>query len=287
VVRALKKCYVAVIFAFLYAPILVLILYSFNNSRSRGTWGGFTLRWYGELLQDRHILGSLYNTIIIAVLSAAIATVIGTAAAIGLNGWRGFQRKVIMNITYIPVLNPDIVTGISLMLLFVFARMPLGLLTMLLAHITFNIPYVILSVLPKLKQLDTHLYEAALDLGATPWYAFKKVILPEIMPGIITGLLLAFTLSIDDFVISFFTTGSGVANLSITIFSMARRGVNPTINAVSTLMFLAVLVLLVIVNLRVNKENSRKGRRNHEQETYNHRYRRFGSARRRLNPDTR
>ena len=164
-VRALKKCYVAVIFAFLYAPILVLILYSFNNSRSRGTWGGFTLRWYGELLQDREVLGSLYNTIIIAVLSAAIATVIGTAAAIGLNGWRGVQRKVIMNITYIPVLNPDIVTGISLMLLFVFARMPLGLLTMLLAHITFNIPYVILSVLPKLKQLDTHLYEAALDLG--------------------------------------------------------------------------------------------------------------------------
>lgn len=276
-VRLLKKCYVAVVFAFLYAPILVLVLYSFNNSRSRGTWGGFTLRWYGELLQNRHILSSLYNTIIIAVLSAAVATVIGTAAAIGLHGWRGYQRKIVMNITYIPVLNADIVTGISLMLLFVFANMRLGLLTMLLAHITFNIPYVILSVLPKLKQLDNHLYEAALDLGATPWYAFKKVILPEIMPGIITGLLLAFTLSIDDFVISFFTTGSGVANLSITVFSMARLGINPTINAVSTLMFLSVLILLIIVNLRVSKENLRRGRRNHEQEAFA-RHRRFSSA---------
>ena len=277
-VRLLKKCYVAVVFAFLYAPILVLVLYSFNNSRSRGTWGGFTLRWYGELLQNRHILSSLYNTIIIAVLSAAVATVIGTAAAIGLHGWRGYQRKIVMNITYIPVLNADIVTGISLMLLFVFANMRLGLLTMLLAHITFNIPYVILSVLPKLKQLDNHLYEAALDLGATPWYAFKKVILPEIMPGIITGLLLAFTLSIDDFVISFFTTGSGVANLSITVYSMARLGINPTINAVSTLMFLSVLILLIIVNLRVSKENLRRGRRNHEQEAFAH-HRRFSSAR--------
>lgn len=277
-VRLLKKCYVAVVFAFLYAPILVLVLYSFNNSRSRGTWGGFTLRWYGELLQNRHILSSLYNTIIIAVLSAAVATVIGTAAAIGLHGWRGYQRKIVMNITYIPVLNADIVTGISLMLLFVFANMRLGLLTMLLAHITFNIPYVILSVLPKLKQLDNHLYEAALDLGATPWYAFKKVILPEIMPGIITGLLLAFTLSIDDFVISFFTTGSGVANLSITVYSMARLGINPTINAVSTLMFLSVLILLIIVNLRVSKENIRRGRRNHEQEAFAH-HRRFSSAR--------
>ena len=217
-VKFLKRCYAAVVYAFLYAPILILVLYSFNDSKSRGAWGGFTLRWYNELLHNREILSSLYNTILIAVLSAAVATVIGTAAAIGLHGWRGYKRTIIMNITYIPVLNPDIVTGVSLMLLFVFIRIPLGFMTMLLAHITFNIPYVILSVLPKLKQLDSYLYEAALDLGATPWYAFKKVILPEIMPGIITGLLLAFTLSIDDFVISFFTTGPGVTNLSITVF---------------------------------------------------------------------
>jgi spermidine/putrescine transport system permease protein len=286
VVRFLKKCYVGIVFAFLYAPIFVLTLYSFNDSRSRGTWGGFTLRWYGELLQNRQILSSLYNTVMIAVLSAAIATIIGTAAAIGIHGWQGYQRRIIMNLTYIPVVNPDIVTGISLMLLFVFTRMQLGFFTMLLAHITFNIPYVILSVMPKLKQLDSNLYEAALDLGATPWYAFRQVILPEIMPGVVTGLLLAFTLSIDDFVISFFTTGSGVANLSITVYSMARLGINPTINAVSTLMFLSVLILLIIVNLRSNKEDAKRGKVN-EQEGYHNRGRRLNSARSRIHEHAR
>ncbi len=267
--RFFKRFYLFLVFGFLYAPILVLMLYSFNDSRSRGTWSGFTLRWYFELFQDRQILNSLYNTILIAVVSAVIATIVGTIAAIGIQAWRGYKREIIMNLTYIPVLNPDIVTGISLMLLFVFANLRLGLITMLLAHITFNIPYVILSVLPKLKQLDNNLYEAALDLGATPWYAFKKVILPEIMPGIVTGLLLAFTLSIDDFVISFFTTGSGVSNLSITVYSMARRGINPTINALSTLMFIFVLLLLIIVNLRVNKESSaKKGRKVNEKQNY-------------------
>jgi spermidine/putrescine transport system permease protein len=191
-----------------------------------------------------------------------------------------------MNLTYIPVVNPDIVTGISLMLLFVFTRMQLGFFTMLLAHITFNIPYVILSVMPKLKQLDSNLYEAALDLGATPWYAFRQVILPEIMPGVVTGLLLAFTLSIDDFVISFFTTGSGVANLSITVYSMARLGINPTINAVSTLMFLSVLILLIIVNLRSNKEDAKRGTVN-EQEGYHNRGRRLNSARSRIHEHAR
>ncbi|NLM69210.1 MAG: ABC transporter permease [Firmicutes bacterium] len=284
-VRFFKKCYVSIIFAFLYAPILVLTLYSFNDSRSRGNWGGFTLRWYSELFQNRQILSSLYNTVMIAVLSAVIATVIGTAAAIGLHALQGYKRKVVMNLTYIPVINPDIVTGISLMLLFVFSNLKLGFLTMLLAHITFNIPYVILSVLPKLKQLDSNLYEAALDLGATPWYAFRHVILPEIMPGVVTGLLLAFTLSIDDFVISFFTTGSGVANLSITVYSMARLGINPTINAVSTLMFLSVLILLIVVNLRTNKDNPKRGRVN-EKQAYN-RSRRFSTARSRIHEHAR
>ena len=212
-----KKFYMSIIFLFLYAPIAVLMIYSFNDSRSRGSWGGFTLKWYKQLFQDRQIMSALYNTILIAVLSSIIATVIGTAAAIGIHNMKKLPKRLVMNLTYLPVLNPDIITGISLMLLFIFMNMKLGFFTMLLAHITFNIPYVILSVLPKLKQLNKHLYEAALDLGATPWYAFRQVILPELMPGIITGCLLAFTLSIDDFVISFFTTGAGVSNLSINI----------------------------------------------------------------------
>lgn len=200
---------------------------------------------------------ALYYTMIIAVLSAVIATVIGTAAAISIHNMRRLKKKIVMNITYIPVVNPEIVTGLSLMLLFIFTNFQLGFISLLLAHITFNIPYVILSVLPKLKQLDKNLYEAALDLGATPLYAYRKVILPEIMPGIVTGLLLAFTLSVDDFVVSFFTTGSGVSTLSIIVYSMARRGINPKINALSSLLFLTVLILLVIVNFR-SGENKNK-----------------------------
>lgn len=240
------------IYLFLYAPILILLVFSFNASKSRGVWAGFTLKWYRELFQDRQIMKALYHTIIIAVLSSTIATVIGTAAAIGIHNMKKLKRKIVMNLTYIPVVNPDIVTGLSLMLLFIFTNFRLGFVSLLLAHITFNIPYVILSVLPKLKQLDKNLYEAALDLGASPFYAYRKVILPEIMPGVITGLLLAFTLSIDDFVISFFTTGSGVSTLSIIVYSMARRGINPKINALSTLLFVTVLLLLVIVNLRTS-----------------------------------
>lgn len=258
-VKFLQRCYVYLIFVFLYMPIAVLMVFSFNDSRSRGTWGGFTLRWYVELFQDRTIMTSLYYTLVIGVLASVIATIIGTMAALGIHNSRGWKKKLIMNITYIPVLNPDIVTAISLMILFVFAKVRLGLVTLLLAHITFNIPYVILSVLPKLRQLNKHLYEAALDLGATPGQAFWKVIIPEIMPGIVTGMLLAFTLSIDDFVISFFTTGSGVSTLSITAYSMARRGINPKINALSTIMFVLVLVLLVIVNIRQEREQ-KKGR---------------------------
>lgn len=258
-VKFLQRCYVYLIFVFLYLPIAVLMVYSFNDSRSRGTWGGFTLRWYVELFQDRTIMNSLYYTILIGVLSAVIATIIGTVAALGIHNSRGWKKKLVMNFTYIPVLNPDIVTAISLMILFVFAKVRLGFFTLLLAHITFNIPYVVLSVLPKLRQLNKHTYEAAVDLGATPMQAFWKVIIPEIMPGVVTGMLLAFTLSIDDFVISFFTTGSGVSTLSITAYSMARRGINPKINALSTIMFVFVIVLLVIVNVRQEREK-KKGR---------------------------
>ncbi|MDN5277294.1 MAG: spermidine/putrescine transport system permease protein [Clostridiales bacterium] len=259
--RIVKRVYLYLIFLFLYAPIVMLVVYSFNESRSMGRWSGFTLKWYAELFKDTEVLRALYNTLTIAVLSAVIATIIGTAAAIGIHEMKRIKKAIVMNLTYLPVINPDIVTGVSLMLLFVFTKpftgMGLGFFTMLLAHITFNIPYVILSVMPKLKQLDRHVYEAALDLGATPFYALRKVVIPQIMPGIVTGLLLAFTLSIDDFVISFFTTGSGVSNIAIYVYSMARRGVNPKINALSTIMFVTVLALLLIVNKRMNKDNSK------------------------------
>lgn len=255
-----KRFYILLLFLFLYAPIIVLALYSFNSSRSRGTWDGFTLRWYIDLFQDQQIMKSLYYSLIIAVISSFVATFVGTMAAFGIHPMKQLPRSTVMNLTYLPVLNPDIVTGISFMLLFIFVHLRLGFLTLLLAHITFNIPYVILSVLPRIKQLDKSLYEAALDLGATPVFAFRRVILPEIMPGVITGLLLAFTLSLDDFVISFFTTGSGVSNLSITIYSMARRGINPKINALSTLMFISVLALLIIVNISMSRQQTNKSK---------------------------
>lgn len=246
----IKKFYAFLLYLFLYAPIIVLIIYSFNNSKSRGNWDGFTLKWYAELFKDSQIMKALYYTVLVAFFSSAIATVIGTLAAIGIHNAGHLKKKILLNLNYIPVINPDIVTGVALMSLFIFAGKQMGLVTMLLAHITFNIPYVVLSVLPKLRQLNKHLAEAAMDLGATPFYAFRKVVLPEIMPGIISGALIAFTMSIDDFVISFFTTGSGVQNLSIKIFSMARRGINPKINALSTLMFLSVLILLLLINRR-------------------------------------
>ncbi len=254
----LKRMYAVFIFIFLYSPIAVLIAYSFNKSRLRGHWGGFTFSWYLKLFHDRQIMQALNYTIAIALLSSVIATIMGTFAAIGIFNMGKLKKQIMMNITYIPVLSPEIVTGISLMILFIFLKMERGFMTLLIAHITFNTPYIILSVMPKLKQLNKHLYEAALDLGATPAYAFRKVILPEIMPGVLTGFLLAFTLSLDDFVISFFTTGSGVANLSIVVYSMARVGVNPKLNALSALMFICVLILLVIVNLRISKDTLRK-----------------------------
>ncbi|KNF09529.1 spermidine/putrescine transport system permease protein PotC [Gottschalkia purinilytica] len=256
--KAIKRIYTALLFIFLYAPIGILIIYSFNESKSRGSWGGFTLKWYSELFKDEKIMTSLYYTIAIAIISSIVATIIGTLAAIGIHKMKPISKQIIMNINYLPVLNPDIVTGVALMTLFMFMNLELGFLSMLLAHITFNIPYVVLAVLPKLRQLNKYLSEAAMDLGATPFYAFRKVVLPEIMPGVISGALIAFTLSIDDFVISFFTAGSGVSNLSITIFSMARRGIKPTINALSTIMFLSVLILLLLINKKSLKEAKKK-----------------------------
>ena len=251
--RAVQGLYMAVLYLFLYAPILVLIVFSFNDGKSMAHWDGFTLRWYVSLFQNEQIMQSLYQTLALAAISALVATVLGTAAAIAIHGMRPWAQTLIMNLTYIPVLNADIVTGIGLMLLFIFMHLDLGFVSVLLAHITFNLPYVILSVMPKLKQLDHHIYEAALDLGATPWQAIRKVIIPEIMPGVFTGALLAVTLSIDDFVVSFFTAGAGVNTLSMTIFSMARRGIKPEINALSALLFVSVLALLLLVNRRGKK----------------------------------
>ncbi|SMB90506.1 spermidine/putrescine transport system permease protein [Desulfonispora thiosulfatigenes DSM 11270] len=250
----IKKSYIFLIFFFLYAPIFVLIVYSFNESRSRANWTGFSTKWYKMLFEDQYIMDSLYNTLSIGLISALIATIIGTAAAIGIHSMRKHQKMIVMNVTYLPVLNPDIVTGIAMMLLFIVISIPRGFTSLLIAHITFNIPFVIISVLPKLKQLSKHTLEAALDLGATPLYAYNKVILPQISSGIFTGFLLAFTMSIDDFIVSFFTTGSGVSNLAITIYSMARKGINPKINAILTIMFISVLILLVIINNRMEKD---------------------------------
>ncbi|MDR1117290.1 MAG: ABC transporter permease [Oscillospiraceae bacterium] len=248
-----KNTYSALIFLFLYAPIAVLIIFSFNESKSRGSWGGFSLKWYASLFQNSAIMEALANTLIIAVVSALAATVIGTFAAIGINSMGKVSQGILMNVSYLPVLNADIVTGVSLLVLFIFIGIPLGRVSLLLSHITFNIPYVILSVMPKLKQMNKHSYEAALDLGCTPFKAIMKVVLPEIMPGVVTGAFLAFTLSIDDFVISFFTTGPGVSTLSIEIYSMVRRGIKPEINALSSIMFVVVLLLLILVNVRATR----------------------------------
>ena len=211
-------------------------------------WGGFTFKWYKSLLHNESIMSALYYTLLVAILSSVIATIIGTISAIGINKMKTKPRKLLLNINYLPVLNPDIVTAVALMSLFAFVNIEFGFTTMLLSHIMFSIPYVILSVLPKVRTLPQNKEEAAMDLGATPMYALRKVILPQIKPGIISGFLMAFTMSIDDFIISFFNTGNGVSNLSIEIYGMARRGIKPEINALSTIMFAVVLGLLLLSN---------------------------------------
>jgi len=257
--KAISNIYTWLVFAFLYAPIIVLIVFSFNATKSRTVWGGFSLKWYGQLFEREDILRSLYITLIVAVIASITATVIGTAAAIGINSMRRMPKKIVMNVNNIPIINPEIVTGVSLRLLFVFVfnllgiAPQLGFTTLLLSHITFNIPYVILSVAPKLRQMDKHLYEAAQDLGCSPFEAFSRVTLPEIMPGVITGLIMAFTLSLDDFVISYFTSESEQV-LSVTINTMLKKPLNPTVNALSSLLFVSVLILLVIINVRQSRD---------------------------------
>ncbi len=253
----LRKIYVALIFVFLYAPIGTLIVLSFNASKSRAKWGGFTFKWYVELFQNEAIMQALTNTLLIAVLSSVIATVIGTIAAIAINKMNRAGRTIWMGVTNIPMLNAEIVTGISLMLLFITVGMRFGFMTILLSHITFNIPYVILSVMPRLKQLNPSTYEAALDLGAPPLKAFFKVVLPDLAPGIFSGLLMAFTMSLDDFIITHFTKGPGVDTLSTKIYSEVRKGIKPEMYALSTLIFVSVLILLLLIN-RTPKDKTKK-----------------------------
>lgn len=246
---------------FLYIPIFVMIVFSFNESKSKSSFTGFTLDWYTRLFRNDIIMSSLFNTLIVAVLSSVLATIIGTMAAIGINSMKKAPKTLVMNINYLPVINPDIVTGVSLMLLFVFfgARMNLefGFITLIIAHITFNIPYIILNVMPKLRQMNPYLYEAAQDLGCNPFSAFRKVVIPEILPGIVSGFLMAFTYSLDDFVVSYFTSGSTSQTLPITIYSMTRRKISPEINALSTLIFVVVIIVLIGKNLIENRNVKR------------------------------
>ena len=252
-----KKCasriYMFLIFAFLYLPIIVLIALSFNNSKTKVVWGGFTLRWYTSCFQDEKIMSAFVTTLQITFLSAIIATLIGTLAALGINAMRKRNQTIYLGATNIPLLNADIVTGISMMLLFV-KFMDLGFVTVLIAHITFSIPYVILNVMPKLRQVNRNTYEAALDLGATPMYAFYKVTWPEIRSGVFSGFMMAVTMSLDDFSITYFTKGAGVNTLSTMLYTELRKGIKPELYALPTILFFAVLIILLLGNVHPGKK---------------------------------
>lgn len=260
--KKFAKVYLALVMMFLYVPIFVLIVFSFNTTKSRSVMSGFTFDWYIKLFKNEIIMSSLMNTIIIAVLASIVSTILGTAAAVGIKNMKKVPKAIVLNITNFPIINPEIVTGVSLMLLFVFfaARMnfEFGFVTLLIAHITFDVPYVILNVMPKLNQMDPFVYEAAQDLGCNPFQAFFKVVLPEIMPGVVSGFLISFTFSLDDFIISYFTCGSSMQTLPVTIYSMTRRKVSPEINALSTIIFLVVVIILVIKNIVEIKSNAKE-----------------------------
>jgi len=246
--RPIGKTLMILTLVFFYLPIVFVVLFSFNGSKSLTHFTEFSLRWYENLFESRDMMESLYTTILVAVVATAVSTVAGTISAIGLSKSRRVVRDMILQINDFPVMNPEIVTAIGLMLFFITLGVKRGLTTMMLAHIAFCIPYVILSVMPKIRSLDPNLTDAAMDLGCTPWQALIKVVVPQIMPGIISGALIAFTMSFDDFVISYFVTGSGVKNLSIMVYTMSKR-VNPSINAVSTLVVAFITVVLIIINV--------------------------------------
>lgn len=258
--KFVQKSYMTLIFGFLYLPIAYLILFSFNSGKSKVIFSGFSFKNYVNLFQDQQIMGALLNTLIIAAISSVVATVIGTMAAIGIQHLRKIPRNAVMNVTYIPVLNPDIITGVSMMLLFTLFGISLGYGTVLLAHITFNIPYVILSVMPKLRQMDNSIYEAALDLGASPARAFRQAVLPQIMPGIISGFMLALTLSVDDFVVTFFLKGVEVETLATVIYTTTKTRINLSMNALCGVMVVVVLIILIIANLPPKNEKEAQKR---------------------------
>lgn len=252
--KTASKIYLTIIFLFLYLPILVLIVLSFNNSKSRVAWGGFTLNWYTSLFQSETIMDAFFTTLEITLTASVLATILGTLAAIGIQSMRSKGKAIMLGATNIPLLNADIVTGISMMLLFVrFTK--LGFSTVLIAHLTFDIPYVILNVLPKLNQTSRYAYEAAMDLGATPFYAFYKIVWPDIRPGVFSGFLMAVTMSLDDFSITYFTKGAGVNTLSTMIYTELRKGIKPEMYALSTLLFAIALILLLIMNYRSSRKN--------------------------------
>ena len=247
--KTLKGLYLGLILIFLYSPIAVMIVLSFNASKSRAKWGGFTFDWYVRLTQRSDILQALWVTLSVAVIATVLATILGTAAAIGIQAMRRRPAALLMKASYLPMTTPDIVTGVSLMLMFVFVNIPMGYWTMVMAHVAFDTPYVLFSVMPKLRQTDHNLYEAALDLGCTPLQAVRKVILPEIMPGVVSGAIMAFTMSLDDFVISYFVTGLDFVTLPVEIYSYTKKPIQPKIYAMFTLLFLLIFVLMTAMNM--------------------------------------
>ncbi len=263
--KYLNKIYIALIMLFLYAPTMTLIVLSFNKTKSRSIWGGFTMDWYVELLKNESIMMALYNTLLIAMTSALIATIIGTIAALSIENMESIPKSILLNLTYIPITSPEIVSGISLMLFFILMKMDFGFLTILLGHIMFNTPYVVLNVLPKLKQMNKHSYEAALDLGATPLQSFFKVVWPEILPGVLTGFMLAFTFSLDDFIITHFVKGPGIDTLSTKIYAEVRKGIKPEMYALSTVLFITIILIMAFVNrprkVRKVREKRAEGKR--------------------------
>lgn len=260
----ISKIYIAFIMLFLYAPIAVLIFFSFNDGKTT-VWKGFTLKWYTELFKDSNIINALGNTLIIALLASVFATILGTAAAIGISNYKGKKRLIIQNVSNIPIISPDIVMGVSLMLLFttlgVIFNFEMGFVTVLIAHICFCVPFVVLNVMPRITRMDRSIYDAALDLGCNQWQAFYKVVIHELMPGIISGALISFTYSLDDFIITYFTRGSKFQNLSIEIYSMTHRRISPKINALSALLFLAIVIIMILINLRERHEEKQQAKR--------------------------
>ena len=255
----------ALVLLFLYIPIFVLIVFSFNVTKSRSVFSGFTFDWYIKLFHNGLIMKSLLNTVIVATVASIAATILGTAAAIGINNMKKLPRTIVMQGTNIPIINPEIVTGVSLMLLFttlgVIFNFEMGFFTVLISHICFCVPFVVLNVMPRIKRMDQSIYDAALDLGCNQWQAFYKVIIHELMPGIVSGLLMSFTYSLDDFIITYFTRGAKFQNLSIEIYSMTHRRISPKINALSALLFLAVLIVMVVINLRDRHEEKMQKKR--------------------------